>query len=105
MRLIAVALPALILISALPSSLAYDECDTLLCAEVSTNDVPQSPARTTYYVYLQGLRCAETANCRGTPPASFYGLIWEESNGLLGLQRSGAATPQGFKPADAVILA
>lgn len=108
MRLVAMTLPALLLLTVLPiPALAVDECRSVgaACQRVSTEAAPDASAQKVYYVFADGLRCPTNPACRAADEAAAYGLLWEESNGLDGLQRSGMPTPAGYKTADTVVLA
>ncbi|HUR69841.1 MAG TPA: hypothetical protein VM370_11405 [Candidatus Thermoplasmatota archaeon] len=87
--------------------------------------VPNSGLFGTYYLFVAGNQCTNVASdgCRGLPASpgsgipnptpdggtlvpslSVWGLLWQESNQLSGLQRKGISSGGVFHPADHIVL-
>lgn len=113
MRLVAILITLTFLATALPTTRADvpNECANagLLCTTLTTSNVAGIPpaAAKTYYLYWAAAQCAPNDNdCRGVPPSRVAGILWEEVNGLGGLQRKNTGVfPGGNVPADTAILA
>lgn len=111
MRSVAIILTLAFLANAVPLARAEvpNDCAAkgILCTTVTTSGVSGAPpaAVKTYYVYTAAALCAPTDNqCRAAPPAARIGLVWEETNGLPGLQRSTTLLPAGNVAPDTVIV-
>lgn len=115
MRHVALAFVILFIAAALPAPAAAqssaDECSNSLtspnpCLRVSTQETAApDAAKKTYYLWAAAYRCAPrfSEDCSGVPAAGtpvwgFVGVLYEEANGLGGLQR--AQTFAGGKPFD-----
>jgi hypothetical protein len=84
MRHVVPVLLALLLLPLIPLSAADDDCATFGCFTISTNSVPfPVPDGFTYYLDLAHTGCPRPgpSNCH------FDALLWQESNGIAGLQR------------------
>lgn len=109
MRPLATTLVVLFVLStAVPVVTAGNECaSSSTCQSASTTLVSQSvdqvPDRT-FYVYGAAATCVPPANgpCAGKPYASFVGLVYEETNGVSGLQRF--ATEASLQPDKPLIV-
>lgn len=122
MRHVAVAFVLILLAAAMPASAdrlgPYDECDSLNaaaaqpCARVevpSGNGVPATPVKR-HYLWAAAAKCAPAfdSTCSGRPAqdavAGFLGVVYEETNGLAGLQRTVRAIGEKTYVADHMVL-
>lgn len=113
MRHVAAICVALMMLPALSSTVAqpttYDECLGLTadqpCLTVTVpDDTPEQLGLRTIYVYLGSIMCdVSDDDCMGrdgtsdgrTPPMDFMGVLYEETNGVGGLNRYEIPTETG----------
>lgn len=121
MRTVAVAIAALSLLAAFPLVQSADECanpgSASFCRRIDAGrpstppgfpSVPDTPYWGTYYLWIAPGRCLSVSNdCRsvpaqppvgveypgGTAGLGIFGVLFEESNGMPGLQRSFTTRP------------
>ena len=92
MRFAPLLLFATLLFASLPAQ-AGDECTSAArCFTLTTNDANAANGavpKSTYYLYGAAALCQPPASgqCAGRPTATYVGLLYEETNGLPGLQR------------------
>lgn len=92
MRLIVVSVLLLVSLQGLPALQAADECRDP-CQSVSA---PLPTGARKFYVYAQAASCVPPRPaCSGDPPARVLGVVWEETNGLEGLQRKAGLDGSG----------
>ena len=99
LRPVAVALACLIALTTLPAPAAAVPNDCAAagatgCVDQTVPGAGSEPGQR-YYVYLAAAQCGAggSAACRGSPPANEFGLLWKETNGVAGLQRTGGIMP------------
>jgi hypothetical protein len=106
MRPVAVAtiLAFLVVLPSLPLTVASDDCDSAgprcLAAPVSVPCPVANPTclDTTFYVYAGSVGCPPgSSGCKA-------GILWQDTNGLTGLQRAYSSVRGHTYPADTDLL-
>lgn len=119
MRTVAIFFALLTLAAALPVASANNACTTnpgepRVCVTVPVTSPNPAVASKTYYVYAGHAACKEvplgpfTSECSGTPATGgatlgLFGIVYEETNGLPGLQRTDLIVGR-YYPADRILL-
>lgn len=118
MRILAV-LVALAGIALVPPAAAGNECVTnaaalVFCQQIDVNNpdprVPRNDAFDTYFLWVGPGKCMTVSgDCFGTPAgpgstAGLFGVLYQDTNPLLGLQRSGINVGERFIAADKMVL-
>lgn len=107
MRAVAILLPALLLVAVMPATAASnDECAST-CVPVTAPRPTGSVPAVTYYVWYGTSACDDlpggpfSLECKGS--GRVLGVLYEETNGLGGLQRKGIVLDKPY-PADKAVL-
>lgn len=103
MRIVAVALALFFLATAMPAATASDDCYTnaaepRACVPIPLPSPHPTVAAKTFYAHFGGPACKTlpagplSRDCTGTPASGgatlgVFGILYEETNGLQGLQR------------------
>jgi hypothetical protein len=97
------------------SATGFDECvvapaSGIICQKIEANPGSPAPQLKAHYLWIGPGNCVSgttptPGNCAGTPNGQgVFGILYEESNGVGGLQRNGQVINGVFKAADKIVL-